>query len=151
MIWRGIIRGLNHRPVLIPKLVPSSSLRMMSSGLIAELRFGETVLVEDDHGNKKLVHLKEGGRHCTRRGNLLHSDIAGNQPGTSFSTHAGLKVTVRRPRLDEYVLLFHRGPTPSYTKDIWAMVGMMDISPGDMVVEAGSGSGSLTLYLSRAG
>lgn len=150
VVWRGT-RGFLHS--LSPKPVLSPSLRMLSlqSMAMEELRYGETVLAEDNHGCKKLIHLKEGGRHDTRWGSLFHRDIAGRQPGSTFTIHERAEVMVRRPRLEEYVLLFQRGPTPSYTKDIWAMIGMMNISPGSVVVEGGTGSGSLTLYLSQAG
>lgn len=44
-----------------------------------------------------------------------------------------------------------RGPAPSYPKDVVALINMMDVGAGSRVLEAGSGSGGMTLYLSRAG
>lgn len=57
----------------------------------------------------------------------------------------------RRPTLDEYVVLMNRVPVPTYPKDGRAMVAMMDVMEGSTVLEAGSGSGGLTLYLSQNG
>ena len=113
-------------------------------------QFGETVLAVDHKRRKKLFQLKENGKYA-RHGNLFHTEIVGCKPGT-FKLHChSVKVLIRRPTLEEYVTLMKRGPTPSYVKDIWALVGMLNIGPGSCVVEAGSGSGALTLHLSQAG
>lgn len=87
---------------------------------------GEQLIAIDRKGRKRLFEFKE--------------ELSSNEP----------KV-VRRPTLNEYVLLMKRTATPTYPKDIAAMMNMMDIEVGSKVIEAGSGSGALTLYLSRAG
>ena len=58
---------------------------------------------------------------------------------------------VRRPSLEEYTLLMSRSATPSYCSVVYAALCMMDIGSGSKVVEAGTGSGAMTLHLSRIG
>ncbi|XP_071595941.1 tRNA (adenine(58)-N(1))-methyltransferase, mitochondrial [Heliangelus exortis] len=117
-------------------------------------RPGELALAEMRRKNnrtlKLLCRLAEGSVLASPRGVLPHRDIIGQLPGQMLSTSAGARLLLRRPSLEEYVLLMPRGPTIAYPKDISAMLTMMDVHPGDTVLETGSGSGAMSLFLSRA-
>ena len=114
--------------------------------------YGEQVLAIDQKGRKYLFELRESGELHLNSGRLLHSTISAGCPGQRFKTHLGTAdLVVRRPSLEEYTLLMSRGPTPTYPKDILAMIGLMNVGLGSTVVEAGSGSGAMTLHLSKAG
>lgn len=84
-------------------------------------------------------------------GRLAHTDIIGKGVGARPRTTLGSEVTVRRPSLEEYTLLMHRGATPSYCSTMYAAICMLDVGGGSRVVEAGTGSGAMTLHLSRIG
>ncbi|NXA10830.1 TR61B protein, partial [Sapayoa aenigma] len=117
-------------------------------------RAGELALAEMRRKHnatlKLLCRLAAGAVLCSPRGVLPHRDIIGQLPGQVLCTAAGARLLLRRPSLEEYVLLMPRGPTIAYPKDVSAMLMLMDIHPGDTVLETGSGSGAMSLFLSRA-
>ncbi len=107
-------------------------------------------LLTDRKGRKYLVRTRPGGRFSHHRGTVEHAAIEAAGPGGVVETHKGEPLWVRRPSLEEYVLLMPRSATVTYPKDAAAIVMMLDLEPGMRVLEAGSGSGGLTLFLARA-
>nr|DBA27350.1 TPA: hypothetical protein GDO54_011509 [Pyxicephalus adspersus] len=99
---------------------------------------------------KKMFFLKQHGKFISNWGAIDNQDIVGKLPGQKLKTSTGHKLMLRRPSLEEYVKFMKRGPNIAYPKDMTAMMMVMDISPGDVVLEAGSGSGAFSLFLSRA-
>ncbi|KFO86432.1 hypothetical protein N320_07023, partial [Buceros rhinoceros silvestris] len=126
-------------------------------------RAGELALAEARRKRnttvKLLCQLAAGSVLTSAAGLLPHRDIIGQLPGQVLRTSTGAPLLLRRPSLAEYGLLTTRGPTISKTndapcfshsQDISAILMMMDIHPGDTVLETGSGSGAMSLFLSRA-
>ncbi|NXB82387.1 TR61B protein, partial [Donacobius atricapilla] len=117
-------------------------------------RAGELALAEVRRKHKTtlklLCRLAAEAALSSPGGVLPHRDIIGRLPGQVLRASGGARLLLRRPSLDEYVLLMPRGPTIAYPKDVSAMLMMMDIHPGDTVLETGSGSGAMSLFLSRA-
>ncbi|XP_030051996.1 tRNA (adenine(58)-N(1))-methyltransferase, mitochondrial [Microcaecilia unicolor] len=99
---------------------------------------------------KKMSILTGKGKLNSKWGDVSHNTIIGKLPGQMFRTSLGYELLLRRPSLEEFVLMMKRGPVISFPKDMKAMLMMMDISPGNVVLEAGSGSGGMSLFLSRA-
>lgn len=80
----------------------------------------------------------------------MHDDLIGMPEGSVVATSAGLRFTAFKPLLADYVLSMPRGATIVYPKDAALIVGFADIYPGARVLEAGVGSGALTISLLRA-
>ncbi|XP_030643321.1 tRNA (adenine(58)-N(1))-methyltransferase, mitochondrial [Chanos chanos] len=116
--------------------------------------FGEVLFAQHRRKRQllfqKMFQLKEGERLQSNWGVIAHEEIAGCPAGTVLRTSLGLPILVRRPSLEEFTLFMKRGPAIAYPKDASAMLMMMDVSEGDYVLESGSGSGAMTLFLSRA-
>jgi len=116
----------------------------------SELHEGEWVRITDAKGRRHNVQLEAGKEFSTKKGQLKHDDMIGQPEGTVLFSSLGGQYQVFRPLLSEYVVSMPRGAAIVYPKDAAHIITMADIFPGARVVEAGAGSGALTLYLLRA-
>jgi tRNA (adenine57-N1/adenine58-N1)-methyltransferase len=80
---------------------------------------------------------------------VLHDAIIGQPDGSWVRTSKGTRYVALRPTLAEFVLDMPRGAQVIYPKDLAMVMFWADIYPGARVLEAGMGSGALTLALLR--
>ncbi len=111
---------------------------------------GDRVQLTDQKGKIYSITITPGKEWHTHKGWIVHDDLIGLPEGSVVSTSAGLKFTAFIPLLTDYVLSMPRGATIVYPKDAALIIGFADIFPGARVLEAGVGSGALTLSLLRA-
>ena len=111
---------------------------------------GDRIQLTDPKGKLYSFTITPGKEWHTHKGLITHDDLIGLPEGSVVSTTAGLKFTAFIPLLADYVLSMPRGATIVYPKDAAMIVGVADIYPGARVLEAGVGSGALTLSLLRA-
>lgn len=114
------------------------------------MNYGDWALLQDRRGRNYLLRLEPEARFDSQRGSITHAQILGAGFGGAVSTAQGERFTVHGPTLEDYVLNMPREATPAYPKDAATMAFLLDLAPGMRVLEAGSGSGGLTLYLARA-
>lgn len=114
------------------------------------LRQGDRVQLTDPKGKLHTITLVAGAQWHTHRGWIEHDLIIGQPEGSVVTTTNGTPYLCLRPLLNDFVLSMPRGATIVYPKDAAAIVGMADIFPGARVIEAGVGSGALSLSLLRA-
>ncbi|WP_285724777.1 tRNA (adenine-N1)-methyltransferase [Psychromicrobium xiongbiense] len=113
-------------------------------------RLGERVQLTDERGRMNTITLTEGAAFHTHKGFLNHSEIVGRAEGSTVTNTTGQQYQVLRPLLSDFVLSMPRGAAVVYPKDAGQIVTMADIFPGARVVEAGVGSGALSISLLRA-
>ena len=111
---------------------------------------GDRIQLTDPKGKLYSFTLVAGKEWHTHKGWITHDDLVGMPEGSVVSTTAGLKFTAFKPLLADYVLTMPRGATIVYPKDAAMILGLADIYPGARVLEAGVGSGALTISLLRA-
>jgi tRNA (adenine57-N1/adenine58-N1)-methyltransferase len=114
------------------------------------LQAGERVQLTGPKGRLNTITLSRGAVFGTHRGNINHDDIIGLPDGSVIRNEAGTEYLVLRPLLTDFVLSMPRGAAIIYPKDAASIITMGDIFPGARVVEAGVGSGALSMYLLRA-
>ncbi|MEX0984207.1 MAG: tRNA (adenine-N1)-methyltransferase [Actinomycetota bacterium] len=111
---------------------------------------GERILLVDQRDRPYLVKLQTGGTFHTHSGTLAHDLILGRPEGTRVQTASGMVLVAFRPRFADYALKMKRGAQVIYPKDLGPILMDADIHPGARVLEAGTGSGALTIALVRA-
>ncbi|MDN3309611.1 tRNA (adenine-N1)-methyltransferase [Microbacterium oryzae] len=113
-------------------------------------RFGDRVQLTGPKGKMHTITLRERGELHTHHGVLRHEQLVGLPDGSVVANTGGHEYLALRPLLRDFVMSMPRGAAIVYPKDAAAIVAQADIFPGAVVVEAGVGSGALSLSLLRA-
>ncbi|GAA1931506.1 tRNA (adenine-N1)-methyltransferase [Microbacterium aoyamense] len=113
-------------------------------------RIGDRVQLTGPKGRMSTTTLREGGELHTHHGVLKHADLVGQPDGSVVANSGGHEYLALRPLLRDFVMSMPRGAAIVYPKDAAQILSQADIFPGAVVVEAGVGSGALSLWLLRA-
>jgi tRNA (adenine57-N1/adenine58-N1)-methyltransferase len=120
---------------------------MSNDGYFSE---GDRIQLTDPKGKMYTFTITAGKEWHTHKGWIVHNELIGLPEGSVVSTSAGLKFTAFKPLLGDFVLSMPRGATIVYPKDAAMIIGVADVFPGAKVIEAGVGSGALSISLLRA-
>jgi tRNA (adenine57-N1/adenine58-N1)-methyltransferase len=107
------------------------------------------VQLRDRKGRVHTVWLEPAKIFHTHHGQIAHDDLLGQPEGSLVTSSSGAAYLALRPLLSDVTLAMPRGATVVYPKDAAAILGLADIGPGQRVVEAGAGSGALSMWLLR--
>ncbi|XP_017281601.1 tRNA (adenine(58)-N(1))-methyltransferase, mitochondrial [Kryptolebias marmoratus] len=124
--------------------LPGETLLSLGELLIAEYRKKKQLEF------RKMFQLQNRARLQSSWGIIPHNELIGRPAGCFQNTSMGVPIFIRRASLEDYVLHMKRGPAITYPKDAVTMLMMMDVTEGDCVLESGSGSGAMSLFLSKA-
>ena len=118
--------------------------------LSGPFRVGDRVQLTGPKNRLHTITLREGGELHTHHGVLPHSTLIGIPDGSVVVNSAGHEYLALRPLLRDFVMSMPRGAAIVYPKDAAQILSEADVFPGACVVEAGVGSGALSLWLLRA-
>ena len=113
-------------------------------------RVGDKVQLTGPKNRLYTITLEAAGSFGTHRGDIRHDEIIGKPEGSVILNQHGVEYLALRPLLTDFVMSMPRGAAIIYPKDSAQIIVEGDIFPGARVVEAGVGSGALSLYLLRA-
>jgi tRNA (adenine57-N1/adenine58-N1)-methyltransferase len=122
----------------------------MKKASYSTFQAGDKVQLTGPKGRMNTIVLTPGGTFGTHRGDLRHDDIIGVADGSVVANQYGVEYLTLKPLLNDFVLSMPRGAAIIYPKDAAQILVSGDIFPGAVVVEAGVGSGALSMYLLRA-
>ncbi len=94
-----------------------------------------------------IITLQEGAKFETHRGVLQHDDLIGTPWGTQVFSHMGAPFFLLQPSLADLLNDLPRSTQILYPKDIGFILVTLGIGPGRKVLEAGTGSGSMTIAM----
>lgn len=115
--------------------------------MIDEVKPGDLALIFFDERRKFLVEIREGCELHTDKGYVRLGELIGLKYGSSHKTSLGVEFRVLKPTLMDLVLKVPRKTQIIYPKDSGFILLLSGVGPGSRVVEAGTGSGALTMVL----
>jgi tRNA (adenine57-N1/adenine58-N1)-methyltransferase len=111
---------------------------------------GESIILLDPENNKEFLYKMRAKGHINlHKGKILHAEIIGRPEGSVVRTSKGDPFVVFRPTLFQFIMHMKRDTQIIYPKDLALILFYADIHQGCTVLEAGIGSGSLTMALLR--
>ena len=113
-------------------------------------RDGDYALIVDRRGRYYLIRLRDKDTFQSHLGNVNHADLIGKEHGVRISTSREHVLLAVKPTMADFTRLMPRIATVVYPKDLGAIIIYGDIFPGARVLEAGTGSGAVTIALARA-
>jgi tRNA (adenine57-N1/adenine58-N1)-methyltransferase len=117
------------------------------SGFLAQAN--DTVLLISEDGKKFYIKLVPGHRQHTHQGIIDHDQLIGQPLGRKLTSTTGHSFIIVEPSLAELMKEVKRKTQIIYPKEAGRIIFKLNIYPGRRVIEAGSGSGALTMALAR--
>jgi tRNA (adenine57-N1/adenine58-N1)-methyltransferase len=116
----------------------------------SQTREGDLVLLIDAKNKPFIFRLQDGLELQTHRGVVRHADLIGAAWGARVTSHLGQPFHLLSPSLHDLLLCLPRQSQIVFPKEIGYLLLRLSVGPGAQVIEAGTGSGAMTLALAWA-
>jgi tRNA (adenine57-N1/adenine58-N1)-methyltransferase catalytic subunit len=114
------------------------------------IQSGQLAMLVGQDAKRFILRLETGGVLETHRGRLMHDELLSAKWGAIVESHLGHRFALLQPALGDLLLRLRRRTQIIYPKDAGYLITRMSITPGQTMIEAGSGSGGLTIVLAWA-
>jgi tRNA (adenine57-N1/adenine58-N1)-methyltransferase len=111
---------------------------------------GDLVMLISSDNKRFLINLHPGYETHTHLGFFRHDDLIGHPWGSSAYSKQGHAALMLEPSLSDMMKHVRRGTQIIYPKDAAYLIHRLSLRAGSRVIEAGTGSGSLTIALAWA-
>lgn len=109
----------------------------------------ELVLLIGRDSKVYLVRLRTGDRFHSNYGYINHDDLIGQPLGREVRSQTGHPFMALRPSLHDLLMRLKRSSQIIYPKEIGQILLKLDVGRGKRIIEAGTGSGALTIALAH--
>ncbi len=113
------------------------------------IRPGDLVYIYLDEKRQFLIQVASKMKLSTDFGDIKIDDLFNKEFGYMGKTHLGKNFYCLKPTIKDLMLKIKRKTTIVYPKDLGYLLFETAIGPGSKVIEIGTGSGALTLFLSK--
>jgi len=110
-------------------------------------KVGDLIQLVSPTNKSYIFRLNQGGQIQTHRGVINHDDLIGVTWGSEVFSHQGSTYFILKPTISDLLLQTKRNTQIMYPKDIGYTLLKLGIGHGGHVIEAGTGSGAMTLAL----
>lgn len=110
---------------------------------------GDDVLIYLGGDKRWLIRVRGDKKIHTHAGYIEGSNIIGKRFGDSIKSNLGRNFWLLKPTIEDYVLKCERKTQVVYPKDMGLIAAKTGLTSGNIVVEAGTGSGALTMFLAN--
>ena len=109
----------------------------------------DLVLLLTEAGRRYLLELAPGREFHCQAGRVPHDSLIGQPYGSRVVTDRGRWIVPLQPSTSDLIMHLRRQTQIVYPKEIGYLLIWMDIHPGKRVIEAGTGSGAMTVALAQ--
>jgi tRNA (adenine57-N1/adenine58-N1)-methyltransferase len=114
------------------------------------IREGDDVLLFWDPRRQWLLNIEKDRQFHTHKGIVKLGDVVGKRYGDSIRSSLGLTFLILRPTTYDFLSHVARPTQVMYPKDIGLVLLKLGLCSGKTVIEAGTGSGAMTIAMANA-